>query len=107
MPFLERHCDINKYDQAVVWLKGKRQSGVAILGIGLSSHWQAFGVYILPCLVEQCFLGVLPNIVFHWPENSLAVPEVEVDKEKSCAKDDFRLFLLFVLYQNGVSIFRY
>ena len=40
------------------------------------------------------------------PENSLAVPEVEVGKEKSYAKDDFWLFLLF-MYLNGVSIFRY
>ena len=41
------------------------------------------------------------------PENSSAVPEVEVDIEKSCAIEDFELFLLFVLYLNGVSIFRY
>ena len=45
-----------------------------------------------------------------WPENPLAVPEVEVGLEKSCAKDDFGLFLrflLFVLYLNSVSILRW
>ena len=45
-----------------------------------------------------------------WPETPLAVPEIEVGVENSCAKDDFGLFLLFllfVLYLNGVSILRW
>ncbi len=42
-----------------------------------------------------------------WPGSSLAVPDVEVDTGKLCAKEDFELSQLFVLYLNGVSIFRY
>ena len=41
------------------------------------------------------------------PENSSAIRDVEVDIEKSCAKEGFELFLLFVLYINGIIMFRY
>ena len=56
---------------------------------------------MLPGLIESRYVRM------SWPENPLAVPEVEVDIEKSCAKDGFGLFLLFVFYLNGISIFRY
>ena len=46
-------------------------------------------------------------IEMQWLLNSSAVPEVEVDNEKSFTKRDYELFLLFVFYLNGVSIFQY
>ena len=42
-----------------------------------------------------------------WPLNFSAVPDVEVDIEKSFAKRGYELFLLFMLYLNGISIFEY
>ena len=38
-----------------------------------------------------------------WPDISLAVPDIEVDGGKSCAKENFELFQLFTLYL-GVAL---
>ena len=63
---LERHKAVGRCNQAEVRLKEKSEFKTATQGISLPSHWRALSMYLLPCLIEQCFLAVLPNIVLHF-----------------------------------------